>query len=71
MHTDVQSFAVANLLRRPAAVEVAGFVAGFDPTTTSPYVNYATPVPGTEPTARDIDSLIEAFRDTPRSPSGR
>ncbi|WP_244184083.1 GNAT family N-acetyltransferase [Streptomyces cellostaticus] len=63
VHTDVQSFAVANLLRRPAAVEVAGFVAGFDPSTTSPYVNYATPVPGAEPTDRDVSSLIEAFRE--------
>lgn len=63
VHTDVQSFAVANLLRRPAAVEVAGFVAGFDPTTTSPYVNYATPVPGAEPTDRDVSALIEAFRE--------
>ncbi|SOE06898.1 GNAT family N-acetyltransferase [Streptomyces sp. Ag109_G2-15] len=63
VHTDVQNFAVANLLRRPAAVEVAGFVAGFDPTTTSPYVNYATPVPGAEPTDRDVSALIEAFRE--------
>ncbi|ANP51347.1 GNAT superfamily N-acetyltransferase [Streptomyces griseochromogenes] len=63
MYTDVQSFAVANLLRRPAAVEIAGFVAGFDPTTTSPYINYATPVPGAEPTDRDVSALIEAFRE--------
>ncbi|MFF7751614.1 GNAT family N-acetyltransferase [Streptomyces sp. NPDC007971] len=63
VHTDVQSFAVANLLRRPAAVEVGGFVVGFDPTTTSQYVNYATPVPGAEPTDRDVSALIEAFRE--------
>ncbi|MGW0860834.1 GNAT family N-acetyltransferase [Streptomyces sp. NPDC002611] len=59
----VQSFAVANLRRRPSAVEVGGFVAGFDPATTSPYINYATPLPGTRPTDRDITALIEAFRE--------
>ncbi|WBO62087.1 GNAT family N-acetyltransferase [Streptomyces camelliae] len=69
MRTDVQSFAVAHLLRRPAAREVGGFVAGFDPSTTSPYVNYATPFPGAEPTDRDLADLISAFRErglTPR-----
>ncbi|MGP3942755.1 GNAT family N-acetyltransferase [Streptomyces sp. 6N106] len=62
MGTDVQSFAVANLRRRPVLVEAGGFVAGFDPGTTSPYINYATPLPGTRPTARDVKELIEAFR---------
>ncbi|MEV7499708.1 GNAT family N-acetyltransferase [Streptomyces sp. NPDC093018] len=62
MHTDVQSFAVAHLLRRPAAHRVGGFVVGFDPATTSPYVNYATPVPGAEPTDADVADLIAAFR---------
>ncbi|GAA3365406.1 GNAT family N-acetyltransferase [Streptomyces antimycoticus] len=62
MGTDVQSFAVANLRRRPVLVETGGFVAGFDPGTTSPYINYATPLPGTRPTARDVEELIEAFR---------
>ncbi|MER8056448.1 MULTISPECIES: GNAT family N-acetyltransferase [unclassified Streptomyces] len=69
MHTDVQSFAVAHLLRRPAACRVGGFVVGFDPATTSPYVNYATPVPGAEPTDADVADLIAAFRTrglTPR-----
>ncbi|WP_262704114.1 MULTISPECIES: GNAT family N-acetyltransferase [Streptomyces] len=62
MGTDVQSFAVANLRRRPVLVEVGGFVAGFDPGTTSPYINYATPLPGARPTARDVMELIGAFR---------
>jgi len=62
VRTDVQSFAVAHLLRRPAAHRVGPFVAGSDPATTSPYVNYATPVPGAEPTARDVAELIAAFR---------
>ncbi|MGW3208064.1 GNAT family N-acetyltransferase [Streptomyces sp. NPDC001135] len=63
MRTDVQRFAVAHLLRRPAACEVGGFVAGFDPSTTSPYINYATPLPGAEPTDRDVADLIAAFRE--------
>ncbi|OIK00470.1 GNAT family N-acetyltransferase [Streptomyces sp. MUSC 14] len=63
MPTDVQSFAVAHLLRRPAPHEVGGFVVGFDPATTSPYVNYATPLPGAEPTDRDVAGLIAAFRE--------
>ncbi|MBJ6998996.1 GNAT family N-acetyltransferase [Streptomyces sp. CRPSP2-6A1] len=62
MHTDVQSFAVAHLLRRHAACRVGGFVVGFDPATTSPYVNYATPVPGAAPTDADVADLIAAFR---------
>jgi ribosomal protein S18 acetylase RimI-like enzyme len=61
--TNVQSFAVANLRRRPVVVETAIFVAGFDPTTTSPFINYATPVPGAEPTGQDVSALIEAFRE--------
>ncbi|MGW4563480.1 GNAT family N-acetyltransferase [Streptomyces sp. NPDC004561] len=63
MRTDVQSFAVAHLMRRPAAREVGGFIVGFDPSTTSPYVNYATPLPGAAPTDRDVTELVAAFRE--------
>jgi hypothetical protein len=69
MRTPVQSFAVANLRRRPEAVATGGFVAGFDPATTSPFINYATPLPGAEPTAADVAALVAAFRSrglTPR-----
>ncbi|SEG89346.1 FR47-like protein [Actinacidiphila yanglinensis] len=62
MQTNVQSFAVANLRRRPEVVETGGFVAGFDPATDSPYINYATPLPGAEPTAADVAALVAAFR---------
>lgn len=60
--TDVQSFAVANLRRRPVVVETGGFVVGLDPDTDSPYINYATPLPGAEPSGRDVAALIETFR---------
>ncbi|MEU6350784.1 GNAT family N-acetyltransferase [Streptomyces sp. NPDC047072] len=63
MDIDVQSFTVAHLRRRPAATEVAGFIAGFDPATTSPYVNYATPVSGFHPSDQDVRDLITAFRE--------
>ncbi|MFG2135013.1 GNAT family N-acetyltransferase [Streptomyces sp. NPDC048751] len=61
-HTDVQAFAVSNLRRRPAVVDVASFVLGLDPSTTSPYLNYATPEPGARPSGDDVAALIEAFR---------
>jgi ribosomal protein S18 acetylase RimI-like enzyme len=63
MDINVQSFAVANLRRRPVPVEIGGFVAGFDPDTDSPYINYATPLPGAEPTGPDVAALIAAFRE--------
>ncbi|MFI6513057.1 GNAT family N-acetyltransferase [Streptosporangium sp. NPDC050855] len=63
MDIDVQNFTVANLRRRPVVVQAGGFVAGFQRDTTSPYLNYATPVPGARPTGRDVASLIEAFRE--------
>ncbi|WP_030682905.1 GNAT family N-acetyltransferase [Streptomyces sp. NRRL B-1347] len=63
MDIDVQRFAVTNLRRRPEVVEAACFVVGIDPTTTNPYVNYATPVPGARPDERDVATLIAAFRE--------
>ncbi|MGV9311272.1 GNAT family N-acetyltransferase [Streptomyces sp. NPDC003691] len=62
MSADVQNFAVAHLRRRPEVAEVAGFVVGFDPGTASPYVNYATPLPGSRPADGDIAALVAAFR---------
>ncbi|SEO79826.1 FR47-like protein [Actinacidiphila rubida] len=63
MDTTVQNFAVANLRRRPVVIENPSFVAGFDPATTSPYVNYASPLPGAEPTRREVAHLVAAFRE--------
>ncbi|GAA0251327.1 GNAT family N-acetyltransferase [Cryptosporangium japonicum] len=61
MGINVQSFAVTNLRRRPLALEVAGFVVGLEPTDPSPFLNYATPLPGTRPTPGDVAALITAF----------
>ncbi|MFF3563688.1 GNAT family N-acetyltransferase [Streptomyces sp. NPDC002574] len=63
MDIQVQSFAVANLRRRPVVFETGGFVAGFTPDTDSPYLNYATPLPGAEPTERDVAALVTVFRE--------
>ncbi|QTE02411.1 GNAT family N-acetyltransferase [Streptomyces cyanogenus] len=63
MDIQVQSFAVANLRRRPVVVETGGFVAGLTPGTDNPYLNYATPLPGAEPTEHDVAELIGVFRD--------
>ncbi|OIV37085.1 GNAT family N-acetyltransferase [Mangrovactinospora gilvigrisea] len=60
---DVQRFAVANLRRRPEPVEVGGFVVGVDPATSNPFVNYATPLPGSEPDPGDVAGMVKAFRD--------
>lgn len=63
MDITVQNFAVANLRRRPLVIENPSFVAGFDPATTSPYVNYASPLPGARPTEREVAQLVAAFRE--------
>ncbi|MBV1853781.1 GNAT family N-acetyltransferase [Catellatospora tritici] len=63
MDTIVQQYAVANLRRRPLVVETPGFVCGFDPDSTSPYLNYATPLPGAAPADDDVRELIAAFRE--------
>ncbi|MBC9001400.1 GNAT family N-acetyltransferase [Micromonospora aurantiaca (nom. illeg.)] len=62
MDARIQQSVVVNLSRRPAPVEVGPFVIGLDPTTTSPYVNYATPRPGAAVTAADVTALVAAFR---------
>lgn len=63
MDISVQNYAVAHLRHRPVIVETGGFVAGFDPATSSPSVNYATPLPGSRPGAADVAALIAAFRE--------
>jgi ribosomal protein S18 acetylase RimI-like enzyme len=44
-------------------VEIGGFVVGIDPSTTSPHVNYATPLPATVPTSADVAALVSVFRE--------
>ena len=68
MDARIQQSVVVNLSRRPAPVEVGPFVIGLDPTTTSPYVNYATPRPGAAVTAADVTALVAAFHAADRKP---
>ncbi|MFJ4436972.1 GNAT family N-acetyltransferase [Streptomyces sp. NPDC088923] len=58
----VQSATAEQLRRRPRVVETRGFVAGLQADDPNPYLNYATPLPGAEPTAADVSALVEAFR---------
>ncbi|MFI6131258.1 GNAT family N-acetyltransferase [Micromonospora sp. NPDC051141] len=68
MDARVQQSVVATLSTRPAAREVGPFVVGFDPTTASPHINYATPRPGETVTAADVTALVDAFRAAGRRP---
>lgn len=68
MDNIVQQSVVARLSQRPDTIDVGPFVIGWDPTTDSRYVSYATPRP-TEPiTAGDVTALVEAFRRIDRIP---
>lgn len=68
MDARIQHSVVANLSRRPEVVSVGPFVIGWDPTTDSRQINYASPQPGTPITAADVDALIDAFRQVSRVP---
>jgi ribosomal protein S18 acetylase RimI-like enzyme len=40
---------------------IGPFLVGFTPHTTSPWLNYAVPVPGADPTPREVAALVAAF----------
>jgi ribosomal protein S18 acetylase RimI-like enzyme len=64
----IQQSVVDNLAGRPRPVDSGPFLIGFDPSTDSPGVNYATPRPGRVITAADITALVEAFTAIERKP---
>jgi GNAT superfamily N-acetyltransferase len=68
MDLRIQRSVVSNLRTRPQATEIGPFVAGLDPDTDSPFVNYATPRPGATITAADVDTLISGFTAAGRKP---
>ncbi|MBB5873720.1 ribosomal protein S18 acetylase RimI-like enzyme [Allocatelliglobosispora scoriae] len=68
MDNNVQQSVVAILSRRPEVVETGPFVIGWDPTTDSRNVSYATPRPGAAVTADDVAALVAAFRAIDRIP---
>ncbi|TDC34944.1 GNAT family N-acetyltransferase [Micromonospora sp. 15K316] len=68
MDSIVQRSVVAQLTRRPQVVEIGPFVLGWDPTTESPHINYATPQPDAAITGADVEALVAAFRDIRRIP---
>ena len=65
MDLRIQRAVVANLYTRPNAVESGPFVLGLDHGSDSPHINYATPLPGAEITAADVDDLVTAFGGRP------
>jgi ribosomal protein S18 acetylase RimI-like enzyme len=68
MDINVQRSVIALLSLRPKVVETGPFVIGWDPTTDSRFINYASPRPGADITAADVTALVEAFREIERVP---
>jgi ribosomal protein S18 acetylase RimI-like enzyme len=68
MDMNVQRSVVAQLSQRPQVIEAGPFVLGWDPTSDSRFINYATPVPGAEISAAEVATLVAAFREIARVP---
>ncbi|WP_433791013.1 GNAT family N-acetyltransferase [Actinoplanes sp. CA-252034] len=68
MDLRIQRSVVSHLRTRPKVIELGPFVAGLDPDTESPYINYASPQPGVPIAAADIADLISAFAEAGRKP---
>ena len=68
MDLAVQRSVVANLRQRPRVLEVGPFVLGYDPTTDSRFINYATPRPDATVSAADVTDLVAAFGEIRRVP---
>jgi GNAT superfamily N-acetyltransferase len=68
MDISVQNSVVAHLSLRPQTIDVGPFVIGWDPTTDSRHVSYATPRPHATITPGDVTALVEAFRRIGRVP---
>jgi predicted GNAT family acetyltransferase len=68
MDLSIQRSVVAQLSARPQVVEVGPFVLGWDPTSPSKFISYATPRPGAVVTPADVAALVAAFREIDRIP---
>ncbi|MEV6301794.1 GNAT family N-acetyltransferase [Actinoplanes sp. NPDC051861] len=68
MDLRIQRYVVSNLRNRPQVVESGPFVIGLDPDSDSPFINYASPLPGEKITAADVRALITAFTQAGRKP---
>lgn len=68
MDLRIQRCVVSHLRTRPKVLEIGPFVAGLDPDTESPFINYASPQPGVPVTAADVTDLITAFTGAGRKP---
>ncbi|MEU4625544.1 GNAT family N-acetyltransferase [Actinoplanes sp. NPDC023801] len=68
MDLRIQRSVVSHLRTRPKVLETGPFVAGLDPETANPFINYASPVPGVPITAADVADLVAAFTGAGRKP---
>jgi GNAT superfamily N-acetyltransferase len=68
MDLRIQRCVVSHLRTRPKVLEIGPFVAGLDPDTENPYINYASPQPGVPITAADVTALIAGFTGAGRKP---
>jgi hypothetical protein len=57
----VMSYLRTTMQRRLGAVRIGPFLASFDADSVSPYRNYAVPEDGAQPTAAELDALVEGF----------
>ncbi|MER6102485.1 GNAT family N-acetyltransferase [Streptomyces sp. NPDC001832] len=65
---DIQTYARTLALRSPDHLRVGPFTVRYNPNWSIKYANYAIPDQGAEPTAKDLDALIAAFRERARLP---
>ncbi|RKR90420.1 putative GNAT family acetyltransferase [Micromonospora pisi] len=68
MDSLVQKSVVALLSNRPETVDAGPFVIGWDPTSDSRFISYATPRPDAVITPDDVTALVAAFRNINRVP---
>ncbi|WP_245602098.1 GNAT family N-acetyltransferase [Hamadaea tsunoensis] len=63
----VQNSVIAQLRQRPRVVETGSFVLGWDPSSDSRFISYATPTSAAA-TAADVAALVAEFRAVDRVP---
>ncbi|MFB7912352.1 GNAT family N-acetyltransferase [Streptomyces sp. NPDC056061] len=68
MDLEVQTHARTLALRSPDHLRIGPFTVRYNPNWSIKYANYAIPDRDAEPTAADLDALVEAFRAHERLP---
>ncbi len=68
MDEAIQAYLRGSASRGREVERVGPFLATFDPTTDHPYLSYAIPDTGAEPTGGDVGALVAAYRRRDRKP---